>query len=48
MKLNHLVDKKAVDIMQAVQESHFEDTDMFTAEQGFNIAVAFIDYYSQS
>ena len=30
--MNHLVDKKAVDIMQAVQESHFEDTDMFTAE----------------
>ena len=27
MKINHLFDKKAVDIMQAVQESHFKDTD---------------------
>ena len=34
--------------MQAVKEKHFQDTDSFTAEQGFNIAVAFVDYSDQN
>ena len=32
--------------MQAVKEKHFLDTDEFTADQGFNIAVGFVDYFN--
>ena len=37
-KINILQGKKSIDIIQAVIEDHFDETDKFTASQGLNIA----------
>ena len=39
-KASILEGKKKVDIVQAVQENYFDDSYVFGAEQGLNIAVA--------
>ena len=39
-KINILNGKKSIDIVQAVLENHFDDTHVFSHEQGLNIAVA--------
>lgn len=35
--------KKSVDILQAVQENHFDDREVFGADQGLNIAVGVVN-----
>ena len=39
-KISLLEGRKSIDIVQAVKENHFDDTYVFTGEQGLNIAVA--------
>ena len=38
-KISILSDKKNIDIVQAVKENHFDDSHVFSAKQGLNIAV---------
>ena len=42
-KISILEGKKSVDILQAVKEKHFDDSYIFQAERGLNIAVALKD-----
>ena len=39
-KISILEGKKGIDIIQAVKENHYDHTYEFSAEQGFDIAVA--------
>ena len=39
-KISVLEGKKSIDIVQAVQENYFDDSYVFSNEQGINIAVA--------
>ena len=39
-KISVLQGKKSIDIIQALRENHFDDSHVFSAEQGFNVAVA--------
>ena len=41
-KIDVLVGRKDVDILQAVQEGHLDDSYIFTGEQGLNVAVTLI------
>ena len=38
-KISILNGKKSINIIQAVKENHFDDSHVFTARQGLNIAV---------
>ena len=38
-KISILEGKKSIDIVQAVQENYFDETHVFSHEQGLNIAV---------
>ena len=40
-KIDILVWKKSVTILQSIKDLHFKDRDEFTYEQGLNVAVAF-------
>ena len=42
-KTSILEGKKDIDIVQAIKENHFDDSHLFGAAQGLNIAVALID-----
>ena len=42
-KISILEGKKDIDIIQAVKKDNFDDSYEFSAEQGFNIAVAVFD-----
>ena len=39
-KISVLEGKKSIDIVQAVKENHFDDSHVFSSQQGLNIAVA--------
>ena len=39
-KISVLQGKKSIDIVQAVLENHFDDSYVFSADQGLKIAVA--------
>ena len=39
-KISVLEGKMSIDIVQAVKENHFDDSHIFSAEQGLNIAFA--------
>ena len=43
-KIDVLMGRKDVDILQAVQEDHLDDSYIFTAEQGFNVAVSLVSH----
>ena len=43
-----LIEKKNVDILSAVNRFNYEDSYMFTAEKGLNIAVAFTAYDTET
>ena len=45
-KISILEGKKSIDIVQAVQENHFDDTHIFTNQQGLNIAIAVFSYFN--
>ena len=42
-KISILEGKMSIDIVQAVQENYFNDTHVFSHEQGLNIAVGVFD-----
>ena len=42
-KLSILEGKKDIDIVQAVKEDHFDESHMFGAAQGLNVAVAVLN-----
>ena len=41
LKINNLIHKKEVDIISTTNQMHFSEDYIFSAENGFNIAVAF-------
>ena len=48
LKINNLIEKKEVDIMSTVNQLRFSEDYIFSAEQGFNIAIAFTAYDSET
>ena len=42
-KFTVLEGKKSIDIIQAVRENHFDDSDKFGHKQGLNVAIALYD-----
>ena len=47
-KISILSGKKSIDIIQAVKENHFDDSHVFSAEQGLNIAVGVYSSFDPS
>ena len=47
-KISILEGKKDIDIVQAVKENHFDNSHVFGAEQGLNLAVAVVHGRSRS
>lgn len=45
-KIDILTSKRKIDIIQAVKEFHFDDSHVFGAEQGLNIAVGLLDSFN--
>ena len=42
-----LVSRKDVDVLSTVNDLHFTENDVFTAENGFRVAVAFSEYNNE-
>ena len=42
-KISILEGKKSIDIVQAVKENHFDSSDVFSYNQGLNVAVAVLN-----
>ena len=47
-KISILEGKKDIDIVQAVKENHFDNSHVFGAENGLNLAAAVVDLYDRS
>ena len=46
-KLDVLIQRKDVDVTTSVKNLHFDDSFVFEAKNGFNVAVAFTSYDSE-
>lgn len=46
-KMDVLVSRKDVDVLSTVNDLHFTDDDVFSAKNGFRVAVAFSAYNNE-
>ena len=42
-KISIIEGKRSIDVVSAIKENHFDDSHVFGADQGLNVAVAVLD-----